>query len=1027
MLSICTTFTSEPLGEPLGFWMDLLGLPLPVEFAPYGQVFQELIAPGSTLAGHRDGVSVLLVRLQDWCRTPGTTDGVHQAYADFRTALTEFLLQRRVAPLVFAVLPPDPALPGAVFQELQALSASCAAELALNPGLTSLQVADWEHYQISRTHDRERDELAHIPYTEEFFAALSAAIARKVHALKVPARKVLALDCDNTLWRGVVGEDGLHGIAFDPPFLALHRYASEQQKQGTLLALCSKNVEADVEEVFQVRADAGLTWSQFVLNRVNWDPKPHNLQSLAQELNLGLDSIVFLDDSMLECSSVRSALPSVVTLHVDSPQVLPRIVSNLWPLDKVHVTAEDLQRTEMYRQNAARNRAAQQTGTLGEFLAQLELKVETQPPQEEDWTRVSQLTQRTNQFNLTTLRRSEAELRALAAAGTQVRIVRVSDRFGDYGSAGVMLFRAEAGALIVDTLLLSCRVLGRGVEHAMLRELGQFALSRNLADVVLPFHPTKKNEPALKFLRSLGEARCHDVEGGQHFVLSAQVAANVTVPEAVLSGEPVGEERLPAGDVKGGGNSDDKAGNQVGVAGRPSPSEMYQRIATELCTAADIVAAVREQRSPRVRALSSSRVEAQTEPELRMLRLWEEVLGMWNLGVEDDYFDLGGTSLLAVELSVAVDREFGIRLPLTAVVEAPTVRRLLARMQHGSAQGLLPLRAGGERHFFLIHDGDGETLLYRNLAERLPRGFSVYGVQPLSSKSVPLCHTRLEEMANHYIHQIKAVAPEGPYFLGGMCAGGTLSFAVAAELEARGDHVEALVIMDAAAPLARKRRGVITRDRWRGFTASLRRSANNDVTSGTSDGTSDRRAHDAATEGVTADHRFPKTQNPASEPPPDSGPLAKGVAVLRYELSQGVKGSQARYYFRKLRAALDAAAAQPGAPADNLNGLGGKLTFRQIYDLAAESFQPRVFHGQRVLLTRATSGEGGDRPFKELFAEVDLGWQRYLRWPLTIVDVDGGHASMLQTPHVDSLAQAIRALLPDEAQQDGFATSEPDA
>jgi len=251
-------------------------------------------------------------------------------------------------------------------------------------------------------------------------------------------------------------------------------YAVAAQSRGVLVCLASKNAEADVMRVFDERPDMRLARRHVVAHRINWELKSANLRALARELNLGLDAFVFLDDNPVECGLMQEVLPEVVTLQLPSSEAAEPLLANLWAFDKVSVTQEDQRRTEMYRQNAEREQLEASATDIGAFLASLDLKIDVSAPAEGDWPRLSQLTQRTNQFNFTTRRRGEPEMRALGG-DTTVQAVRVSDRFGDYGLVGLVIATDVADAVEVDTLLLSCRVLGCGVEHAMLASLGRLA------------------------------------------------------------------------------------------------------------------------------------------------------------------------------------------------------------------------------------------------------------------------------------------------------------------------------------------------------------------------------------------------------------------------------------------------------------------------------------------------------------------------------------------------------------------------
>ena len=178
-------------------------------------------------------------------------------------------------------------------------------ELGEVPGLSLLRPDDFDLYPVADYHDPQRDQLGHIPYTPLFFAALGTILARRIHALLNPPHKVVVLDCDNTLWKGVVGEEGVAGITIPTAWMGLQRFMVELAGKGFLLCLCSKNDEPDVLEVFDRRPDMVLRRDHLVSWRINWQPKSQNIRSLAQELNLGLDSFIFLDDNPVECAEVR--------------------------------------------------------------------------------------------------------------------------------------------------------------------------------------------------------------------------------------------------------------------------------------------------------------------------------------------------------------------------------------------------------------------------------------------------------------------------------------------------------------------------------------------------------------------------------------------------------------------------------------------------------------------------------------------------------------------------------------------------
>lgn len=314
--------------------------------------------------------------------------------------------------------------------------------------------------------------------------AVARCIARSLGCLFRPRRKLLVLDLDNTLWGGVVGEDGVQGVALghDYPgaaYLAFQRQALELRAQGVLLALASKNNEADAREVFAARPEMVLRWEHFSARRIDWNDKAANIAAMATELGLGLDSVVFADDSGIECARVREALPAVEVVELGSAPA--RFVERLMrtqAFDALTLTDEDRGRAASYAAEADRKQLMQQAPDMASFLAGcgLELSIDEIGPSTLD--RVHQLLGKTNQFNLTLDRPEKARLQALAEAGGRLFSASLKDRFGDYGLVGVLHLDDDPAGLRIGNLVLSCRALGRGVEDALLafaRERAQAA------------------------------------------------------------------------------------------------------------------------------------------------------------------------------------------------------------------------------------------------------------------------------------------------------------------------------------------------------------------------------------------------------------------------------------------------------------------------------------------------------------------------------------------------------------------------
>ena len=486
-----------------------------------------------------------------------------------------------------------------------------------------------------KRHDPHADELGHLPYTPVFFVALATAIARKIHAIATPPFKAIALDCDETLWAGICGEDGPRGVVVDAPRWALQEFMAERRRAGMLLALASKNNEEDVTETFRAHPEMPLQLEDFVARRVNWEPKSANLASIAEELGLGLDSFILVDDNPKECREAQAGCPEALALPLPArAEEIPDFLKHVWAFDRARVTEEDRRRPELYAQQAERAKAERASASLEEFLASLQLEVGIAPMEPAQLARVAQLTQRTNQMNASCVRRTEAEIQALLASGkAECLTVDVKDRFGSYGLTGVVIFRCAGGALVADTFLLSCRVLGRGVEHRMVARLGEIALERALARVEIPFVAGQRNRPAGLFLETLPVA--------------AEEAARVRYRVGTA---------LPRPEVGGT---------------RPQPARKridYVKIATELRDPERVLERIRmASQRPVPAGCPLGPAPPRTPLERELAELWAGLLNVPAVGIHDNFFELGGHSLLAVQLLSRVRQIYGVELSLEVV------------------------------------------------------------------------------------------------------------------------------------------------------------------------------------------------------------------------------------------------------------------------------------------------------------------------------------------------------------------------
>ncbi|HUE88996.1 MAG TPA: SDR family NAD(P)-dependent oxidoreductase [Vicinamibacterales bacterium] len=685
-IRVAATFTIDPLLPALDFWAKELDLSARVEAAPYGQVLQSLLDPASLLNARDRGVNVVLLRVRDWLRELADEQAgdiefvrqfLHDTVRDFARALNAHRAQATSETLLL-VCPSHGALSAAESILLR------QAELELaeaTGGITGLDVVfagdDHDRYDVNEdeVHDPLRDDLAHIPYRPEYLGVLATIAMRHLHRRTTPPRKVVVVDCDNTLWHGVVGEVGAEGVEFDAGHRALHETLVRLAQSGVLVCLCSKNEEADVWRVFETRPDLLLPREHVVAAVVNWLPKSQNLRTLADRLNLGLDSFVFVDDNPVECAEVQAGCPEVLTIQwPEDAARAERLLRHVWEFDSRTVTREDERRTELYKQEFRRQEARAETLTFADFIDDLQLAVDIAPLTAADLRRASQLTLRTNQFNFTTIRRDESELQALWAAGRHdVRTVRVRDRFGDYGLVGLIIAERGPDVWTLDTFLLSCRVLGRGVEHSIFAGLGRLAADAGATTVKLRVDATKRNTPARAFVESVlpSEWR-HADELGMAGEVPADVLAAIrfepaTAPEVVI-----------------------REDNGKGAAAQPMDARRLRRreaqitrAAFDLATGPDLRLAIEGRSAP-----SSVSVAPSEDIAAIVHDTFAHALGTTaeRVAAIDDLEPLGCDSLRIVEITVALTEKFPW-LPSTLLFEHRSISQIvseIARLSRGA-------------------------------------------------------------------------------------------------------------------------------------------------------------------------------------------------------------------------------------------------------------------------------------------------------------------------------------------------------
>ena len=355
--------------------------------------------------------------------------------------------------------------------------------------------------------------LGRIKLSNQGFIVLAQELKNAISCLQGKSKKMLVVDLDNTLWGGILGEEGWQNIRLSQEgeeriFVDFQRKLKELRQTGVLLAICSKNNESDVREVFEKNKQMKLSWDDFILHRVNWETKPDNIIQIAGALNLGLDSIVFLDDNPVEREFVKQSLPDVIV--PDFPEDIS--ILNRWFVSDVvypffgksRLTEEDREKTEQYKRNIDREKIKQLI-SYDEFIEQLDIRLTVFSPSTEQAFRIAQLTQKTNRFNLSGKRFDEAEINAmLENSDYKIFACEYEDKFGNEGIIGCAVIQIKKEKALIDSFYLSCRVLGRKVEFSFLNHILYELKKSGIESVDAEYIETGRNVSAKDFYEKGG-------------------------------------------------------------------------------------------------------------------------------------------------------------------------------------------------------------------------------------------------------------------------------------------------------------------------------------------------------------------------------------------------------------------------------------------------------------------------------------------------------------------------------------------
>jgi FkbH-like protein len=535
------------------------GIALEVIQSHYDQVAQEALTPDSKVNSSKPDAVLLAL---DYRALPlklslgdrETTGVTVQGAIGYLQALRDGIKSNSGSVCIFQTLAPpaeplfgqlDRALPGTLRDILDAINRNLAAD-AVASGDVILDIAALaETVGLADWHNPQMWNLGKFPFSDELIPLYADHVARTIAAIRGKSRKVLVLDLDNTVWGGVIGEDGLEGIkigqgdAVGEAYLAVQRLAHDLRSRGIVLAVSSKNDESVAREVFEKHPGMLLRLDHIAVFQANWNDKATNIRAIAEELSLGIDSFVFLDDNPVERGLVRKLLPQVAVPELpEEPALYARTLSAAGYFEAIAFAVEDLKRAGFYQDNSRRARVQKQMGGVEEYLASLDMTITFQPFDAMGRARIVQLINKSNQYNLTTRRYGDGEVTEAEYDPAVFTLqVRLADIFGDNGMISVVICRpAEAGVWEIDTWLMSCRVLGRRVENMVLREVLEHARGAGIHKLVGIYRPTDRNKLVADHYAKLGFIMVGEEEPGlTRWELSVNGAELDSVPMKVVS------------------------------------------------------------------------------------------------------------------------------------------------------------------------------------------------------------------------------------------------------------------------------------------------------------------------------------------------------------------------------------------------------------------------------------------------------------------------------------------------------------
>jgi FkbH-like protein len=523
-IAVVTNFTDDILVKVLTGLCVSEGIAPDIQAVPFKQYLFELKNPKSALARRQADITFIFFDVNPYQTSEFIADESHGS--EVVKDISRFSKTRKGLVVLNTILPPSSAQHGQLFSgnDLDKLVAQYNEKIRLLAAeRTNIYVVETGRLMQTIGENRARDFRGLYafsqPFSNDFMLAVAKAWMRYIRTKAGKARKVIVVDLDNTLWGGIVGETGSQGIALGPEypgnaFQEFQRILLRYYERGIILAINSRNNPEDVDEVFAKNPHMILTKNHFAAIAINWNTKAENLRTIAKELNVGLDSLVFFDDDPMNRDLVRTQLPEVLVPEFSvPPEEYPRLLLDLDVFNSLRLTDEDKERGQMYAVERKRKEIQASASSPEEYIARLGVEIDVSRNNRALLPRLAQLTQKTNQFNLTTYRSTEQELGEWIDDGAVAYAGDVRDKFGGYGVTIMAVVRPEKvsgknkkGPKTAELaiFLMSCRIMGRQVEQRFFRTMLADLKKRGFTKLTARFIPSKKNMPAKDFLAGVG-------------------------------------------------------------------------------------------------------------------------------------------------------------------------------------------------------------------------------------------------------------------------------------------------------------------------------------------------------------------------------------------------------------------------------------------------------------------------------------------------------------------------------------------